>query len=147
MKEYRHVVIDKAGVGLATLRQSLDQAGLETAQQRGIQLATGSVRLEHHLNVFLWDDTTAGQKGYINLILAGNCVAVKVRWTTLTEPGIIFSGTLQGDNGHNGPPQGKSTNGAWAYKGSIPRNYCFIEGVDTEQTPGYAKWKSGTGWQ
>lgn len=146
MREYRHVVIDKAGVGLPTLRQSIANSGLETAQSRGIQLATGSVKLEHHLHVFLWDDTLAGQKGYLGIVLAGNCITVRVRWVDLTEPGMIFAGTLKGDGGHNGPPAGKSPNGAWAYKGNIPRNYCFIDDHDTDQTAGYAKWKTGTGW-
>ncbi len=146
MKEYRSVIIDKNGVGIPALQQSVAANGLQTAQTLGIQLAPGSIRLEHHLHVFVWDDSVAGQKGYIRLILAGNCFAVRIRWTDLTEPGLIFNGTLHGDGGHNGPPNGRSYNGAWAYKGNIPRNYCFIDGVDTTQTAGYDKWLSGTGW-
>ena len=146
MKEYRSVIIDKNGVGIGVLQQSVAANGLQTAQTLGIVLAAGSIALEHHLHVFLWDESTAGQKGYIRLILAGNCFAVRVRWTALTEPGMIFNGTLHGDGGHNGPPKGRSYNGAWAYKGNIPRNYCFIDGVDTPQTVGYNNWLQGTGW-
>src|ERR1051326_4086039 len=135
MKEYRHVVIDKMGVGLANLRQSIANSGLETAHSRGIVLSQGSQRLEHHLHVFLWDETTAGQKGYLGIVLAGNFVAVRVRWHHLTESWPLWPGTLLGDSMQNGPPSGVSTNGAWAYKGNIPRNYCYIMDLDTDQTP------------
>src|ERR1700684_2791970 len=117
MKEYRHVVIDKMSVGLGTIRTSLDQNGLETAQSRNIVLSQGSQSLEHHLHVFLWDDTTAGQKGYLGIVLAGNCVTVRVRWTDLTESWTLWPGTLKGDSMQNSPPSGPSSNGAWAYKG------------------------------
>jgi hypothetical protein len=146
LKEYRHVVIDKAGVGLPALRQSIAASGLETAYARGIQLSGGSMKLEHHLNVFLWDDSIAGQKGYLGIVLAGNCITVRVRWDHLLESGLVFPGTLKGDGGHAGIPAGKSPNGAWAFKGSIPRNYCFIDDLDTQATPDYEKWKTGTGW-
>jgi hypothetical protein len=146
MKEYTHVCIDKANVGLGVLRTALDQNGIQTAKQRGIVLAGGSVALQHDIHVFLWDDSAAGVRGRRGIEAAGNCILVRVRWPHLTEPGIIFSGTLAGDGGHNGPPAGISTNGAWAFKGAIPRKYCFIEGLDTAATANFENWRSGQGW-
>ena len=146
MKEYTHVRIDKAGVGLAVLRAALDLNGIQTAQQRGIVLAGGSVRLQHDIHVFLWDDSTAGVRGRRGIEAAGNCILVRVRWPHLTEPGLIFNGTLAGDGGHAGPPSGVSTNGAWAFKGAIPRQYCYIEGLDTPATANFENWRSGQGW-
>jgi hypothetical protein len=146
MKEYTHVVIDKFGTGLDSLRQLIDANGIQTAHQRNIALAEGSRRLEHHLHVFLWDDGVPGVKGRRGIEAAGNCFLVRVRWPVLTESGIIFSGSLQGDNMHSGPPSGVSTNGAWAYKGSIPRKFCYIEGLDTPDKDGFASWREGRGW-
>lgn len=146
MEEYAHVAIDKGGIGLPALKNALDANGIQTAQARGIILATGSQKLEHHLHVFLWDSSTAGVRGRIGIESAGNCVTVKVRWRTLTKPGWIFNGTLQGDNMSNGPPSGSSTNGAWAYKGNIPRDACFIEGFDFVTMAGFNNWVAGNGW-
>jgi hypothetical protein len=146
MKEYTHVCIDKAGVGLAVLRGALDLHGIQTAQQRGIALAAGSIRLQHDIHVFLWDDSAAGVRGRQGIEAAGHCILVRVRWPYLTEPGVIFNGTLAGDGGHAGPPSGTSTNGAWAFKGTIPRRYCYIDGLDTPATANFESWRSGQGW-
>jgi len=146
MDEYNHVAIDKGGIGLPALRTALDLNGIQTAQARGIVLAPGSQRLEHHLHVFLWDASAAGVKGRLGIERAGNCVTVKVRWRTLTKPGIIFNGTLLGDSMANSPPSGSSTNGAWAYKGNIPRDACFIEGHDLASRAGFDHWLAGNGW-
>lgn len=148
MEEYSHVAIDKGTPPqtLPILRASIRQNGLQTAQTRGIQLAIGSMRLEHHLHVFLWDTSAAGIRGRIGIESAGNCVTVKVRWVRLTRPGFIFNGSLGGDNGHVGPPRGASTNGAWAYRGDIPADACFIEGLNQANEPGFDNWLKGLGW-
>ncbi|MDR2872000.1 MAG: hypothetical protein LBV45_05680 [Xanthomonadaceae bacterium] len=147
MKEYRHVAIDKNNIGLSALRQSIKTHGIQTANSRGIVLAPGSMRLEHHLHVFLWDDSFIGQRHYLDLVHRGSCVAVWIRWHSLAEPTWFSSGTLKGDNpSASGPPHGKSTNGAWAYKGNIPANYCFVVDLDTVRSPGYGTWQSGMGW-
>lgn len=151
MDEYSHVVIDKMGVGLPALRTRIQLNGLLTAEASGYgaQMAEGSRRLKHHLHVFMWDETVAGVKGRLGIVLAlgvGTCFVVRIRWPVFTKDGMIFSGTLQGDGGHAGPPKGLSTNGAWAYEGNIPSNFCFIEGMHTSQTANYAKWASGAGW-
>ena len=147
MREYSHVVIHKDPTKqLADYKAAIDEHGLRTAQASGIQLASGSMKLEHHLNVFLWDDTALGIAGRVGIESAGNCFTVKVRWKKLTQDGMILSGSLQGDNMHAGPPKGLSTNGAWAYKGDIPRRYLFIETVDSVTAPGFDKWVAGDGW-
>jgi hypothetical protein len=146
MEEYSHVAIDKGGIGLPALSGAIALNGVQTAHTRGIILATGSQKLEHHLHVFMWDNSTAGVKGRLGIENAGNCVTVKIRWRTLTKPGMIFNGTLQGDSMANSPPSGKSTNGAWAYKGNIPRDACFIEGTDLASTAGFDRWLAGNGW-
>ena len=150
MKEYTHIVIDKNNVGRA-LRKDIKRNGLLTAQSSGYaqNMAQGSINLEHHLNVFLWDRTIAGEKGRLGIVLnlpEGTFFTVTVRCPHLTEEGLIFSGTLKGDNGHNGIPSGRSTNGAWAYKGNISPKFCFIEGIHTTETPGYQSWYRGDGW-
>lgn len=146
MDEYNHVAIDKGGIGLPALTAALHNNGVQTAQTRGIILASGSQRLEHHLHVFMWDNSAAGISGRAGIERAGNCVTVKIRWRTLTKPGFIFNGTLLGDNMTNGPPSGSSTNGAWAYKGNIPRDACFIEGQDLPSAAGFDNWVAGNGW-
>ena len=146
MAEYTHVCIDKAGVGLDVLRQDFANHGIQTAQARGIVLAAGSIRLEHHLHVFLWDESSNGVKRRRDLLTDPDSFLVRVRWTHLTKEGIIFSGTLKGDTGHAGPPAGRSTNGGWAYRGGIPANYCFVEGHHTTGTAGFEDWRSGRGW-
>lgn len=146
MEEYSHVAIDKGGIGLPALSAALALNGIQTAQTRGIVLAAGSQRLQHHLHVFMWDNSAAGVKGRLGIEAAGNCVTVKIRWRTLTKPGLIFNGTLLGDSMANSPPSGKSTNGAWAYKGNIPRDACFIEGTDLASTAGFDNWLAGNGW-
>ncbi|MCB1905891.1 MAG: hypothetical protein KDH15_00855 [Rhodocyclaceae bacterium] len=112
----------------------------------GIRLSAGSIRLEHHLHVFVWDDTAAGVRGRRGIEANGNCFLVRIRWRELTETGRIMSGTLKGDGGHNGPPAGISPNGAWAYKGAIPWEYCFVVGLDGPDTPGFADWSAYRGW-
>ncbi|WKD49531.1 hypothetical protein [Microbulbifer spongiae] len=149
MDEYTHVVIDKNNVGLDVLRQRIRERGILTAEASGYQLAAGSIKLEHHLHVFLWDSTLAGQKGRMKIIVGSalnTTFTVRVRCPHFTKDGIFFSGTLQGDNGHNGPPKGISTNGAWGYKGNIESRFCFIEGLHTRDTPGYEGWERGDGW-
>lgn len=146
MTQYNHVVIDKTGMGLPALRTAVDTNGLQTAQQLGIVLAGGSLQLEHHLHVFMWDETRAGINGRVNIQTAGSCFNVRIRWKRLTLPGIIFNGTLNGDGGHMGAPAGWSTNGAWAYRGGIPRDACFIEGLDDVTTPGFDNWFASNGW-
>ena len=146
MTEYSHVVIDKTGVGLDVLRRSINENGLQTAEQRGIVLSQGSMRLQHHQHIFLWDTTAKGLTGRQHVESAGNCFTVKVRWDALSESGIVFSGNLKGDSMQNQPPSGASTNGAWAYKGSIPRIYCYIEGPDIPATANFDRWMQGLGW-
>jgi hypothetical protein len=148
-KVYSHVCIDKTGAGLANLRATFVANGIETAQTRGIVLAAGSQKLEHHLHVFLWGPDVDGEKGRLGLVLGqptNDRFCVWVRWNALQPDGWIFSGTLKGDNGHAGPPAGISTNGAWAYKGNIPADFCFVEGHHTTATPGYDDWKAFRGW-
>jgi hypothetical protein len=144
-KEYTSVVIDKKEVGLQPLRLAVAENGLLTAQMLGIQLAQGSVQLDHHLHVFVWDDTTAGVKGRRVIETAGDCFLVRIRWTLLSESGF-FRGTLHGDSGQASPPSGASTNGAWAFKGAIPWQYCYVEGLDTPDIPGFPGWKEFLGW-
>ncbi|WP_250464140.1 hypothetical protein [Microbulbifer litoralis] len=146
MKEYTHVCIDKNNLGLDVLRADIAANGIQTAEQRGFQLAAGSLRLEHHLHVFLWDNSSMGVNGRMGIESAGNCFLVRIRWNHLTESGAFLSGTLGGDNGHVGPPKGKSTNGAWAFKGSIPANNCYVEGFHSAATNGFETWRSGKGW-
>jgi len=150
MKEYCHVVVDKNNVGW-TLRKDIQRNGLLTAQASGYAqtMAQGSLRLEHHLNVFLWDSTVTGEKGRLGILLnlpEGASFTVRVRCPYLTEEGLLLPGTLKGDSGHHGIPSGRSTNGAWAYKGNIPSRFCFIEGLHTKSTPGYQSWLRGDGW-
>jgi hypothetical protein len=145
-KEYTSVVIDKNGLGLRALQLAVAENGLQTAQMLGIQLSMGSVQLEHHLHVFVWDDSKAGIKGRMGIEQAGNCFLVRIRWTHLSESGWLFSGTLHGDTGHNGPPSGASTNGAWAFKGAIPWQYCYVDGLDAPDIPGFADWSNFLGW-
>lgn len=113
-------------------------------------MASGSLRLEHHLHIFLWDSDIAGERGRLGIVLNLPADAffftVRVRCPYLTESGLLNFGTLKGDNGHDGVPSGRSSNGAWAYKGNIAAKFCFIEGVHTKNTPGYSSWFSGEGW-
>ncbi|WP_062266278.1 hypothetical protein [Endozoicomonas arenosclerae] len=151
MEEYTHVVIDKKGVGLDQLKQKIASQGLLTAEASGYaaEMAEGSRRLEHHLNVFLWDRSIKGEKGRLGIVLnqkAPDCFTVRVRCPYLTRDGYLFSGTLKGDNGHAGKPTGLSINGAWAYKGNIPARFCFIEGLHSSKSLNYASWFRGDGW-
>lgn len=145
-KEYTSVVIDKKGVGLRQLQLSVAENGLLTAQMQGIQLSKGSQDLEHHMNVFMWDDSKAGVKGRMGIEAAGNCFLVRIRWVKLVETGVFFSGTLMGDTGHKGPPSGVSTNGAWAFKGAVPWQYCYVEGLDNAAINGFNDWCNFHGW-
>lgn len=144
-KEYTSVVIDKGNVGIRTLQLAVAENGLQTADTLGIQLSGGSIKLEHHLHVFMWDDSKAGIKGRTGIEANGNCFLVRIRWTFLSESGW-FSGTLHGDSGHNGPPSGASTNGAWAYKGAVPWQYCYVDGLDSADIPGFGDWRNFHGW-
>jgi hypothetical protein len=151
VKEYSHVVIDKKDVGLEQLKQRISVNGLLTAEASGYadEMSAGSKRLEHHLNVFLWDSTIAGEKGRLGIVLnstPGTFFTVRVRCPYLTEEGLLLPGTLKGDSGHNGVPSGRSTNGAWAYKGNIDARFCFIEGLHSSKTPNYQSWYEGNGW-
>jgi len=149
MAIYYHVVIDKTNQGLAHLRNQLDLHGLMTAEQRGLthQFPPVMIAMQHHQHVFLWDDRPAGVRGRQGLENGvGETITVKVNWPELTEPGLVFAGTLAGDSGHVGPPHGTSTNGAWAYKGSIARQWLFIDGVDSPNDPGFNDWVAGKGW-
>lgn len=145
-KEYTSVVIDKTGIGIRNLQLAVVENGLQTAQMLGIQLSMGSIRLEHHLHVFMWDDSVAGVKGRRGIEQAGNCFVVRVRWTNLSETGTFFSGTLKGDGGHNGPPSGVSPNGAWAFKGAVPWQYCYVDDLDTPDLAGFGDWREFRGW-
>lgn len=145
-KEYTSVVIDKTNLGLRVLQLAVAENGLQTSEMLGIQLSQGSIKLEHHLNVFMWDDSVAGIKGRMGIVQHGSCFVVRIRWINLTESGSIFSGTLKGDSGHNGPPSGASTNGAWAYKGAIPWQYCYVDGLDAPDIRGFEDWRSFRGW-
>ena len=149
MAIYYHVVIDKDDLGIAHLRNQLDLNGLRTAEQLGIahKFPPGMIAMQHHQHVFLWDDRPAGVRGRLECE-GGKAatVTVKVNWPELTEPGLLFPGTLKGDSPHLGPPSGTSTNGAWAYKGPIDRKWLFIDGVDSAQDLGFDDWLAGKGW-
>ncbi|NET24404.1 polymorphic toxin-type HINT domain-containing protein [Okeania sp. SIO1I7] len=137
-QEYTHMAIDKNDSGLNTLRKSLNENGLQTAERRNIKLSEGSEKLRHHQHVFMWDSSEKGMKGADGIESRGGAVRVRIR-----KQGLNTS-TLKGDN--MGQLGGKSTNGAWAYEGDIPRKYLFIEGIDTKTTPGYQSWLEGKGW-
>jgi hypothetical protein len=150
VKEYTSVVIDKNDVGLDYLRRSLNDNGLQTAEKLRIQLSEGSIKFDHHQHVFMWDATTKGINGRVGLQKPGPSVLVKIRWKAFRESGsfglfnFFSKPSLVGDN--MGPLGGKSTNGAWAYKGNIPRKYVFIEGMDKANQPGFESWRKGDGW-
>ncbi|MDT0447513.1 hypothetical protein [Streptomyces hesseae] len=143
--EYVHIAVDKQGTGLDGLRRTLHENGLRTAEHLGVQLAPGSVKLGHHRHVFMWDSTTPkGIEGANEIEARGSAVRVKIRWNELKEQGgLLGRGNLKGDNGKLG---GKSTNGAWAHEGDIPRKYLFIVGVDDPRNPGMGDWLAGKGW-
>ncbi|MEA5547922.1 hypothetical protein VB816_23335, partial [Limnoraphis robusta CCNP1324] len=144
VKQYTHLVIDKENVGLDTLRQSLNENGLQTAEHRNIRLSEGSEKLRHHQHVFMWDSSKKGIKGAIGIESRGGVVKVKIRMPGLSEPTWYSRGTLKGDN--MGPLGGKSETGAWAYEGDIPRKYLFIEEMDNVAHPGFQDWYEGRGW-
>jgi hypothetical protein len=146
MKEYRHVVVDKTGKGVLQLMASLDQDGLQTARTRGLRLPLSSEGLEHHLHVFVWDGSAAGIKGFNYIASQPDTIQIKIRWDHLVEDGVFFSGTLKGDTMQLKPPGGVSTNGAWAFKGNIPRKYLYIENLDSPVRPGIDNWIAGKGW-
>ncbi|MBH1938505.1 hypothetical protein I5Q34_30325 [Streptomyces sp. AV19] len=161
-------------VDLDELRASLDRNGLQTtknrwrAEGRNVtaelkNLPSGYVDNVHHEHVFMWDSSKKGIEGANALedreafyrgkgigqadaaATERHAVRVKVRWDALKKDGRILGGTLKGD-GRGGPLGGASTNGAWAYKGDIPRKYLFIEGVDDPAHPGMSQWLAGKGW-
>jgi hypothetical protein len=144
VNEYAHIVIDKAEIGLDGLRRSLNENGLQTAENRNIQLSEGSMKLKHHQHVFMWDGSKKGIEGAANIEKGGETIRVKIRMNSLSEPKWYSSGNLKGDG--MGPLGGKSTNGAWAYQGDIPRKYLFIEGLDFANQPGFEDWIQGNGW-
>ncbi|WP_372410204.1 hypothetical protein [Streptomyces luteireticuli] len=174
--EYTHIVIDKRPAGevdLDELRQSLSRNGLQTTKSRWLaegkdvaaelrKLPAGYVDNAHHEHVFMWDSTKKGIEGANALedreafyrskntgtaapATERHAVRVKVRWDALKKDGRVFGGTLKGDAG-GGPLGGASTNGAWAYKGDIPRKYLYIEGIDDPAHPGMSQWLAGKGW-
>lgn len=142
--EYDHMVIDKSGVGLDALRQSLNENGLQTAQNRNIKLSEGSEKLGHHQHVFMWDKSKKGIEGSVGIEKRGETVRVKIRKKGLTEPSWYSRGNLKGDE--MGSLGGSSTTGAWAYQGDIERKYLFIEGLDQVNQPGFDNWFKGDGW-
>ncbi|MCT7984920.1 DUF4157 domain-containing protein [Laspinema sp. A4] len=144
VKEYKHLVIDKQDVGLDALRESLNENGLQTAENRNISLSEGSEKLGHHQHVFMWDSSKKGIQGSIGIESQGEVVKVRIRMQGLSEPTWYSRGTLKGDN--MGPLGGKSTTGAWAYEGDIPRKYLFIDGMDSVSQPGFESWYEGKGW-
>ncbi|MDR6934900.1 MULTISPECIES: hypothetical protein [unclassified Luteibacter] len=149
MAIYYHVVIDKNNVGVAHLRNQLALHGLQTQEQRGMPpgYPLPMIAMQHHQHVFLWDGTTAGVRGRRGIENGtADTVTVLINWPELTESGRFIAGTLKGDSAQYGPPQGPSTNGAWAYKGSIDRRWIFIEGLDTASDPGFDQWQAGQGW-
>lgn len=173
--EYTHIVIDKRPAGevdLDELRRSLDRNGLRTTESRWRsegkdvaaelkKLPPGYVDNAHHEHVFMWDSSKKGVEGANALedrdafyrsragekpvVTDRHAIRVKVRWDELRKDGRVLGGTLKGDAG-GGPLGGPSTNGAWAYKGDIPRKYLFIEGVDDAASPGMSQWLAGKGW-
>jgi hypothetical protein len=154
MNEYTHIAIDRLDSGAQKLRLKLQVMGLLTAEAAAMSsgMAEGSKKLQHHLHVFLWDETPTGLRraqDLINTYTSQNIVfaVIRVRWPALTEPGFLLTGTLAGDNASGTePPGGRSDNGAWAYKGNIPSKFCFIEGLHTVDRPGYDSWFRGNGW-
>ncbi|GAA0353677.1 hypothetical protein [Streptomyces blastmyceticus] len=157
--EYTHIVVDKRPRGeadTAELRESLNKNGLQTAKSRWTaegkdveselrSAGSGYSKNGHHEHVFMWDSTKKGIEGSNAIEKNGDAIRVKIRWDALKKDGRIFSGTLKGDHG-GGPLGGESTNGAWAYKGDIPRKYLFIVGVDDPAHPGMSQWLAGKGW-
>ncbi|MFF4607277.1 hypothetical protein ACFY12_31645 [Streptomyces sp. NPDC001339] len=158
--EYTHIVVDKrprGEVNLGELRDSLGRNGLQTSKSRWLaegknveeelrRAGSGYARNGHHEHVFLWEGSSKqGIEGANAIEKNGDAIRVKVRWDALKRDGSIFSGTLKGDHS-GGPLGGVSTNGAWAYKGDIPRKYLFIEGVDNPSHPGMSQWLAGKGW-
>ena len=142
--EYTHIVINKDGGDLNTIRDNLNNNGLQTAATRKISLAEGSKKLGHDRHVFMWDDTSKGRKGASSLVQAESTITVKIRYKGLTKGGFLTQGTLKTDN--MGKLGKGDQSGAWAYEGNIERKYIFIEGIDNESDPGYEGWKKGEGW-
>lgn len=157
--EYTHIVVDKRPRGEANpdeLRESLNRNGLQTAKSRWVaegkdvdaelaRAGSGYAKNGHHEHVFMWDSTKKGIEGGNAIEKNGDAIRVKIRWDALKKDGRFLSGTLKGDSG-GGPLGGESTNGAWAYKGDIPRKYLFIVGVDDASHPGMGQWLAGKGW-
>lgn len=157
--EYTHIVVDKRPRGEANtgeLRESLNRSGLQTSKSRWLaegkdldaelrRMGSGYAKNGHHEHVFMWDSTKKGIEGGNAIEGNGDAVRVKIRWDALKKDGNFLGGTLKGDHG-GGPLGGASTNGAWAYKGDIPRKYLFIVGVDDPSHPGMSQWLAGKGW-
>uniref|UniRef100_A0AAU3GZX3 Uncharacterized protein n=1 Tax=Streptomyces sp. NBC_01401 TaxID=2903854 RepID=A0AAU3GZX3_9ACTN len=144
---YTHVAIDKEGKGVDQMRLSLNAHGLKTAKSLNIKLAAGSEKMGHHKHVFMWDADVKGVKGVKGIVDSYEpdvTIRVKIRKADLSEPGLFSSGNLKGDH----PTQlgGKSTNGAWAHEGDIPRKYLFIDGLDSPDQEGFKDWVAGEGW-
>ncbi|WP_109448349.1 hypothetical protein [Streptomyces sp. ICBB 8177] len=145
--EYTHVAVDKQGAGLDQLRLSLNTNGLKTAASLDMKLSEGSEKMGHHQHVFMWDATVKGIKGVSGIVRgvgSESAVNVKIRMLDLSEPGLFSQGTLKGDQPTG--LGGRSTNGAWAHEGDIPRKYLFIEGLDQPDQPGFKDWLAGKGW-
>jgi RHS repeat-associated protein len=145
--QYIHVAIDKNNAGLDQIRSSLNLNGLKTAESLGIKLSAGSEKMGHNQHIFMWDSTAKGVKGVAGIVQGvghDSSVIVKIRMPDLTEYKWYRPTTLKGDN--PGGLGGASENGAWAYKGNIPRKYLFIDGLDGPDRPGFTDWQDGKGW-
>jgi RHS repeat-associated protein len=150
-KQYIHVAVDKDRGGLDQILNSLNTNGLQTAKSRGTEIADFLKNKGHDEHVFMWDDSPEGGKGAAGLVqqydkLNFGTVMVKIRMNSLTESKSYWSGTLKGDKDTGDLVNGPSGNGAWAYKGDIPRKYLFIDGLDDANRPGHEDWLAGKGW-
>ncbi|MFB4194490.1 hypothetical protein [Streptomyces carpaticus] len=147
VKEYTHVAVDKGGVGLDELYLRLNANGLRTAESLNIKLSSGSEKMGHHQHVFMWDSRSKGLEGRAKIVEAvgqDSSIDVKIRMAGMNESGPIIPGALKGD--HPTKLGGASDNGAWAYKGDIPRKYLFIVGLDQPSHAGFQDWYEGKGW-
>lgn len=89
----------------------------------------------HSKRVFMWDDSEKGLRGAQDLANEGDTIRIRIRYPVLS-PFRSFRKMSEDMKG----------SGAWSFKGSIPRNYIHIEGVDPIAGDAYERWKSGKGW-
>ena len=64
---YTSVVMDKNGLGARPMQLAVVANGVPTAQMFGVRLSMGPVQLEHHLHVFVSDDSKAGIEGRMGM--------------------------------------------------------------------------------